>query len=427
MDNAFLKKLRQKPISLGHYMGYKDLYELHNKWILDCFVNNKDLYVLQAHRNSYKTTTIIVVGVIWYLLFNPNKTILIMRKDFSSSSQTMFEIVKHYNSEKIKYLYKRLFNFNLELARQTSFTVELNTKLNISKEGNIECAGIYSSLTGRHYDLIICDDIVNMSDRYSKIIREDTKIKFDELKNVKKQGGKIILTGTQWHKEDLFSHLENQGINIDRYPISKTNILSQEHIESIKKTMNDSLFACNYELRHINNTDKYFNDFKYMQFSRYEKSNNYMFVDTAFDGNDFTAISIIAKKNEKLIVRGFVYRKNTYDMLDDLIKLYEKYNIKKMYIETNADKGIILKELRKKYPQCNIEGYYENRNKHIKITTTIKKYQENLFFCEDCQVEYMGQIIDYSDFSQHDDAPDSLASLLLKINKQETVIINGVI
>lgn len=418
MDKTTLRIIRQKPSLLGNYLGYKKINNLHSKWLIDCYINNKDIYVLQAHRNAYKTTSIVVVGVIWYLLFNPNKTVLIVRKDFTSASQTMNEIIKNYLSEKIRYLYKKIFDIDFKLTRHTSFTVELSTKTNITKEGSIECAGLHSSLTGRHYDVIICDDIVTIEDRYSKSIREMTKIRFDEFKSIKKQDGFIIVTGTQWHKEDLYSHLETLGVRVDKYPYTVTGILGNETIEILKKTMNQSLFACNYELKHIDTSDKYFNNIIYgqLQLSRWLIHTNYMHIDPAYDGDNYTAITIISlgKNTDKIYINGWVYRKNIYDLIDEIHDIYKKYNIKKAWIETNADKGLIKKEIKKRYNYINIEGYFESGNKHIKIITVIKKYLDRLIFMENIQTDYIFQIVEYSDFSQYDDAPDSLASLLQK-------------
>ena len=47
-------------------------------------------------------------------------------------------------------------------------------------------------------------NIVNMKDRKSKAERERTKLVYQELINIRNPGGRIINTGTPWHKEDAF-------------------------------------------------------------------------------------------------------------------------------------------------------------------------------------------------------------------------------
>lgn len=55
--------------------------------------------------------------------------------------------------------------------------------------------GIYASLTGKHADIVITDDIVNIKDRVSRAEREKTKLQYQELQNVKNRGGRFINTG----------------------------------------------------------------------------------------------------------------------------------------------------------------------------------------------------------------------------------------
>lgn len=60
--------------------------------------------------------------------------------------------------------------------------------------------GIGGSLTGKHADIVITDDIVNLRDRMSAAERERTIAVYRELQNIKNRGGRIINTGTPWHK-----------------------------------------------------------------------------------------------------------------------------------------------------------------------------------------------------------------------------------
>ena len=52
---------------------------------------------------------------------------------------------------------------------------------------------------------MITDDICNKDDRVSRAEWERTKLQYDELKNIRNKGGRIINLGTPWHKEDVFS------------------------------------------------------------------------------------------------------------------------------------------------------------------------------------------------------------------------------
>ena len=51
-------------------------------------------------------------------------------------------------------------------------------------------------------------------------------------------------------------------------------------------------------------------------------------------------------------------------------------------------------------------------NKYIKISTHLKGEWENIIFLKDTCKEYINQILDYNENATHDDAPDSLASII---------------
>ena len=62
-----LDLLWYNPVEIGHWVGFKDLTELHNKW-LKGFLYSKEDQTLQAHRGSYKTTTLSLFFVILFII-----------------------------------------------------------------------------------------------------------------------------------------------------------------------------------------------------------------------------------------------------------------------------------------------------------------------------------------------------------------------
>ena len=57
-------------------------------------------------------------------------------------------------------------------------------------------------------------------------------------------------------------------------------------------------------------------------------------------------------------------------------------------------------------------------NKFVKISTYLRKNWEKIMWLEDTDPEYINEILDYSEFSEHDDSPDSAASLLRRIENE---------
>ena len=304
--------------------------------------------------------------------------------------------------EKLKLVF--IFLINLKLLSQTQ--TEINTNLAIGVKGTAQLLGIGTkgSITGKHFDRIFTDDIVNVDDRTSRAERERTKLIYQELQNVKNRTGRIINTGTPWHKEDCFSIMPEA----EKWNCYDIGMFTKEQLEEIKSKMLPSLFAANYELRHIASENVIFLDPQTgADVSMVEQG--IMHVDSAFYGEDYTAWSIMNRHDGKCYLYGKVRRKHVEDCYDEIIADYERFNIGKLYNESNADKGMVGKELRKRGLKVKI--YHEDMNKYLKIVTYLKALWQDIIFVDGTDSEYIEQICDYYEDAAHDDAPDSAACL----------------
>ena len=384
-------------------IGFDKLTDLHNKWITDILTNIND-QTLQAHRGSYKTTCV-TLAIAILMITQPNKKLLFVRKTDTDVKEVVRQIVKILKTDEMRAITKIIYGIPVELISNTQN--ELNTNLNrsISGTSQLTAQGINGSLTGKHFDYIFTDDIVNVEDRTSKAEREHTKLIYQELQNIKNRGGRFINTGTPWHKEDCFALMSN----ITRYDCYTTGLITDEEIKSLKSTMAPSLFAANYELRHIASEDVIFDNPKWSDES-YRVEQGICHIDCAYGGEDYTAFTIINRVDDKYYVFGKLWRKHVDDVLDMIIGFRKHYNAGKIYNETNGDKGFLDKELNEKGERT--EPYRENENKYIKIVTYLKKNWENVYFINETDKEYVEQICDYNENAEHDDAPDSLASAL---------------
>ena len=53
-------------------------------------------------------------------------------------------------------------------------------------------------------------------------------------------------------------------------------------------------------------------------------------------------------------------------------------------------------------------------NKYIKISSYLKAYWNKIEWLEDTDPDYMNEILDYTENAEHDDSPDSAASMIRK-------------
>jgi hypothetical protein len=395
-------EIAKYPEKLGHYLGYPDLTEIHREWIIKTWKSKKD-YVLQAHRNSYKTTAVLIVGTIWYMLYNPNDTVLILRKAFTDATSIIKSIIRHYESEKMIKLYENVFGVkNFKLVEDRKDCIVLPTKINVTKEGSIDALGIGGSITGRHYKKIMADDIITVKDRLSKAERENTKEFIRELENIKTTDGSITFTGTPWHREDGFSMLPEA----EKFPIDSIDIkgFTKEKLEDIRKRTTASLFAANYLLKHVSDENRVFKDIKYAQ---WEPGASYKIahIDAAYSGKHYTSLTLLQEWHGKYTLKGYIWRQSIVDLFDKIVTIMKNHGIGSVYLEDNADKGLSKKELMKIWN--SVIGYHEKENKHNRIIGYLKYYWPEVYFDMDSDEDYLSQILDYEEGEEPDDAPDS--------------------
>ena len=405
-----VKFLITKPASFGRLVGFTKLTNLHNAWILDMLKGEGDR-TLQAHRASYKTTCVSIALALIIILL-PNKRTLFLRKTDSDIKEIIKQVQKILKDPHTQYFVQCIYGVNLKLTVESA--TEINTNLTTDIRGTSQLVGMGcgSSITGKHFDRIFTDDIVNINDRVSKAERDRTKLVYQELQNIKNRDGRIFNTGTPWHKDDCFAIMPEA----EKFDCYSTGLISDEQLEVIKKSMTRSLFAANYELRHIAAEDVIFqNPQTGADPSEVEQGDCH--IDAAYGGEDFSAFTIVKKQGNIFYVYGRLWQKNIDDCLDEIQRLRAQFNAGKIYCEDNGDKGYLAKELRNRGERAII--YHENMHKFIKITTYLKAEWENVKFVAGTDKAFIDQICDYNENADHDDAADSLASQIRRLWKKK--------
>ena len=407
---AVLDLLWNEPYKIGHWVGFKDLTTLHNEW-LRSFLYAEDDRTLLAHRGSYKTTDLSLFLAI-HTVIKPNENVMFFRKTDDDVTEVLTQSQKILKSGAFQKIVCDLYDTDLQLLKENNS--EIHTNLCTSTKGirQVVGLGIGTSITGKHADIVVTDDIVNLKDRISKAERERTKIQYMELQNIRNRGGRFINTGTPWHKEDAISIMPN----VRRYDCYSTGLITRDKLEELRQSMSDSLFAANYELKHIADKDAMFKE------PKFTKDNELIYdgmahIDAAYDGEDGTAYTIFHKLSDGRII-GFGKRwdKHVDDCLGEIGVYHKMLRAGSISCEKNADKGYLAKELRGlKY---SVNTYDESMNKFVKISTYLRSNWKNIIWLEDTDPEYINEILDYSENAEHDDSPDSAASLLRKMENR---------
>lgn len=411
------KIIRYNPIAFGVENGFDKLTDIHNEWLKEYLFGSSD-YTLQAHRGSYKTT-VISIGLALEVVIKPRFNTIFIRRGDADVAEILKQSAALLKTEIFQSLSYSLYNQRIILEKESSS--EIDTNLKTATRGAPQILGIGSrgSLTGKHGDKIVTDDIVNLTDRISQAERKRTKLAYQELQNVKNRGGRIFNCGTPWHKDDAFTLMPN----IHSYTCYDTGLITTEEIASLRQSMTPSLFAANYEMKHIADEEAMFTA---PIFDNGENTNKIYHgiahIDASYGGADSTAFSIAKedKTTGKIYVFGLLKHKHVDDTLPEASELHKFYKAGTIHCEDNADKGYLRKKLSSEY-HIPSAGYHEALNKYIKISTYLRQYWNNIVFIQGTNPEYVNQILDYTEDAEHDDAPDSLASLIRIIKDKQEV------
>ena len=410
-----IKFLINSPVKFAHMLGFTKLGDLHNGWIVHMLRGREDM-TLQASRNTYKTTSV-SIDLALIIILLPNLRTLFMRKTDTDVKEIIKQVQKILLDPHTQYFVQALYGVNLRLVTQSATEIQTNLTTDIKGTSQLIGMGCGSSLTGKHFDIIFTDDIVNVDDRTSKAERERTKLIYQELQNIKNRGGKIINTGTPWHQEDAFT-LMPPAEKYDCYHPEIRKIISEADMEEKRKSMLPSLFAANYELRHIASENVIFTEPVTGGDPAFVEQ-GILHVDAAFYGDDYTAWSAMRKVGDKYYLYGRMRRKHVEELYADIMEDYQRFMCSKIYMEDNADKGMVGRDLRGQ--GAKVVLYHEKMNKYLKIVTYLKAIWKDLVFVEGTDKEYIQQICDYFEEAEHDDAPDSAASLARLIYKSPNI------
>lgn len=395
--------IKNYPYLIAQDVGFSDVREKpHNDWMKH-IINDDDDYTLLAHRGSYKSSVLSVCIALIMLVF-PYLNIIFLRKADSDVAEMIRMVRKALESETFRRLSILLYKRPIVLIKASESEITTNLYRSASGSSQLLGLGIKSSITGKHADIVITDDICNISDRISKAERDRTKLQYQELQNVRNRGGRIINTGTKWHGEDVFSLIDD----IDICDCYHTGLISPEKLQEIKDSMIPSLFACNYELRIIASEDVIFTD-PQTGASIDTVMQGIMHLDSAFYGEDYTSWGVMTKHEGKYYLYGKCKRKHVEECYGDIMADYERLCCGKLYNESNADKGFVARDLRKMGAKVIL--YAEKENKYIKIVTHLKAIWKDLIFVDGTDKEYIEQICNYFEDAEHDDAPDDASSL----------------
>ena len=175
--------------------------------------------------------------------------------------------------------------------------------------------------------------------------------------------------------------------------------------------MAPSLFAANYELKHIASSELIFETPPRFTDDPLMLRDGVAHVDAAYGGSDYTAFTCGRRDwdNDIIYLYGKIWHKAVDKVMEPIIEDAQRLMCEPIKCEKNGDKGFLIRELFERGAYAS--GYVESQNKFGKICTYLKKWWPRIVFLEGTDPEYIDQILDYTENAEHDDAPDSAACI----------------
>jgi len=337
------------------------------------------------------------------MLWHPDQNIIFLRKTDGDVAEVIKTVNRILSTDIMRDIYHALTGGELAVARDTSSEITLNIYAAPRGAAQLQGIGIGGSITGKHADIIITDDIVNLKDRISRAERERTKAVYMELQNICNPGGRFINTGTPWHKEDAFELMPEP----EMWDCYSTGMLDQQQLEDLRHSMTPSLFAANYELRHIAAEDALFTTAPTFTTDAHKLYDGIAHIDAAYGGGDYTAFTCGHRIGDTIYMYGRMWHGHVDTVLDAIIADAQRLKCGPINVELNADKGFLAREIKNRGYKA--QTYSEPENKYIKISTYLRKWWDNIVWLEGTDKDYLAQILDYNDAAEHDDSADSAA------------------
>jgi len=160
--------------------------------------------LMLAPRGFGKSTLLSVVRSIFEIMRNPDVRILLASNTQAQAEAFAREIRYHLAHNAV---FRRVFG-DFVGRKWTDAEFIVRPRKRIAKEPTLFATGVGGAVVSRHFDVIICDDIVDEENSRTDLQREKLRTWFFKvLLPCLEPDGRLSIIGTRYHYRDLYGHL----------------------------------------------------------------------------------------------------------------------------------------------------------------------------------------------------------------------------
>mgnify|MGYP001818170406 CR=1 FL=1 len=177
------------------------------------FVHPENLQLV--FRGAGKSTVCTITKAIHLLMKDPNLRILLASKTSTHAEAFLKEIKAHLEeNERLIELFGPYYDPR-KVNKWDSREIEVLPRTLRAKEASITCIGVEGMVVGKHYDVIISDDLVDEDNSRTKLQRDKVKTWYYKTLDPTLEPpdsevphrGEHHRLGTRYHYDDLYGHL----------------------------------------------------------------------------------------------------------------------------------------------------------------------------------------------------------------------------
>ena len=167
-----------------------------------------DRSLVLAPRGFGKSTLLSVVRCIFEIVRNPDVRILLASSTQAQAEAFVREVRGHMERNPI---FRILFG-DLVGPKWTDRQLIVGERRRIAKEPTIFAMGVGGALVSRHFDVVICDDVVDEENSRTESRRQKLRTWFFKVMlPCLEPDGRLGVVGTRYHYRDLYGHMIESG------------------------------------------------------------------------------------------------------------------------------------------------------------------------------------------------------------------------
>lgn len=155
-------------------------------------------------RGHLKSSLVTIAWTIQQLLRDPDVRILIRNAVWDQARRFLGQIQGYLEDSKLPLIFGQ---FTSQKKVWTKDEIEIRQRKVRKASPSIMTAGLETSLTGLHFDIIIDDDLVNDKNTATKEQVQKVIDVYNDSFNLLDRGGTHVVVGTRWNVKDLYGHI----------------------------------------------------------------------------------------------------------------------------------------------------------------------------------------------------------------------------